>query len=45
MSNFNNCINFVLSHEGGYFEDLATGEKTVKKSGLWFKDVIKEHGF
>ena len=38
-------INAYKNRYGFYRLDLATGEKTVKKSGLWFKDVIKEHGF
>lgn len=38
-------INAYKNRYGFYRLDLETGEKTVKKSGLWFKDVITQQGF
>ncbi|MGG5342251.1 glycoside hydrolase family 1 protein [Enterococcus sp. AZ192] len=37
--------NAYKNRYGFYRLDLATGEKTVKKSGLWFKEMVKENGF
>lgn len=38
-------INAFKNRYGFYRMNLETGEKTVKKSGLWFKDVIENQGF
>lgn len=38
-------INAFKNRYGFYRLDLATGEKTVKKSGLWFKEVVAQNGF
>lgn len=38
-------INAYKNRYGFYRLDLETGEKTVKKSGLWFKQVVAENGF
>jgi 6-phospho-beta-glucosidase len=38
-------INTYKNRYGFYHLDLETGKKTVKKSGLWFKDVIDQNGF
>lgn len=38
-------INAYKNRYGFYRMDLETGEKTVKKSGLWFKTVIENKGF
>jgi 6-phospho-beta-glucosidase/beta-glucosidase len=37
--------NAFKNRYGFYRLDLETGEKTVKKSGLWFKEVIQRNGF
>ncbi|MFK4568467.1 glycoside hydrolase family 1 protein [Enterococcus sp. UD-01] len=37
--------NAYKNRYGFYRMDLKTGEKTVKKSGLWFKELIEQHGF
>jgi 6-phospho-beta-glucosidase/beta-glucosidase len=37
--------NAIKNRYGFYRLDLETGEKTVKKSGLWFKEVIQRNGF
>lgn len=38
-------INTFKNRYGFYRMNLETGEKTVKKSGLWFKAVIENQGF
>lgn len=38
-------INAYKNRYGFYRLDLNTGEKSVKKSGLWFKSVIEQGGF
>jgi 6-phospho-beta-glucosidase/beta-glucosidase len=38
-------INAFKNRYGFYRMNLETGEKTVKKSGLWFKAVIENQGF
>lgn len=38
-------INAYKNRYGFYRLDLETGEKTVKKSGLWFKDLVQNNGF
>lgn len=38
-------INAYKNRYGFYRLDLETGKKTVKKSGLWFKDVSRQNGF
>lgn len=37
--------NAYKNRYGFYRLDLETGEKTLKKSGIWFKNVIENHGF
>lgn len=37
--------NAYKNRYGFYRLDLETGEKTVKKSGLWFKEMVENHGF
>ena len=38
-------INAFKNRYGFYRIELGSGEKSVKKSGLWFKDVIQNNGF
>lgn len=38
-------INAYKNRYGFYRMNLDTGEKTIKKSALWFKNVINNHGF
>uniref|UniRef100_UPI00403FA046 glycoside hydrolase family 1 protein n=1 Tax=Candidatus Enterococcus willemsii TaxID=1857215 RepID=UPI00403FA046 len=38
-------INAFKNRYGFYRMDLETGEKTVKKSGLWFKQLVENQGF
>ncbi len=45
---FTDCVspmNAFKNRYGFYRLDLETGEKTMKKSGLWFKEVIQKNGF
>lgn len=37
--------NAFKNRYGFYRLDLETGEKTMKKSGLWFKEAIQKNGF
>lgn len=48
MWTFVDCWSWVNAYKnryGFYRLDLETGAKTVKKSGLWFKEVIENNGF
>lgn len=38
-------INTFKNRYGFYRLNLETGEKTLKKSGIWFKEVIENNGF
>ena len=38
-------INAYKNRYGFYRLDLETQERTVKKSGLWFKELIDNNGF
>lgn len=38
-------INAYKNRYGFYRLDYETQERTVKKSGLWFRDVIDNNGF
>ncbi|WP_179394604.1 glycoside hydrolase family 1 protein [Lacticaseibacillus absianus] len=48
MWTFVDCWSWMNAYKnryGFYRLDLATGEKTLKKSGVWFKQLIQANGF